>query len=333
MDITVAIPTYNGATRLPGVLNLLQKQLQAEAIIWEILVVDNNSTDCTQEVIAEFRAILPRLRWCRESKQGAGFARHRAFVEARGELVAFLDDDTIPDIHWVSAVAQFAKTHPQAGAYGSRVRADYAVLPPANFSRIACMMAITDMGNRPLLYGKESRFLPSTAGLVVRKCVWQQCVPKEMILPGPIEGHMLASEDLEMLSYIQRGSLWEIWYNPAMEITHKIPAARLEKTYLIRWARGNGLSSHVIRTIGTKGLKKYLLTIAYFGNDLKNILWHLCKYRGDVKADLVASCELSLLTGKLISPFFLWFHGYLKRKAVHLDSASAHATREDSGGS
>jgi glycosyltransferase involved in cell wall biosynthesis len=314
VNITVAIPTYNGATRLPEVFDLLQKQLQTEDITWEILVVDNNSTDYIQEVIAEFQAILPHLRWCRESKQGAAFARHRAFMEARGELVAFLDDDTIPDIHWVSAVAQFAKTHPQAGAYGSRVRADYAVQPPANFSRIACMLAITEMGNQPLLYGKDSRFLPSSAGLVVRKSVWQQYVPKEMILPGRIEGHMLASEDLEMLSYIQRGSPWEIWYNPAMEITHKIPAARLEQKYLIPCVRGIGLSSHVIRMIGTKGIKKYLLTLAHFGNDLKNILWHLFKYRTDVKTDLVATCELSLLTGRLISPFFLWRKGYLSKR-------------------
>src|SRR5215813_13772785 len=107
MDITVAIPTYNGATRLPEVFRQLQRQQQTEAITWEILVVDNNSTDCIYEVMAYFQTTMPRLRSCRESMQGAGFARRRAFKEARGELVAFLDDDTIPNCDWVSAVAQF----------------------------------------------------------------------------------------------------------------------------------------------------------------------------------------------------------------------------------
>jgi glycosyltransferase involved in cell wall biosynthesis len=315
MDITVAIPTYNGAERLPEVLRQLQRQQQTEAIAWEILVVDNNSSDCIQEVISHFQATMPHLRWCQESMQGEGFARRRAFSEARGELVAFLDDDTIPDTHWVSAVVRFAKIHPQAGAYGSRVHADYAVPPPPNFDRIAAFLAITERGNQPLLYGKSSRLLPPGAGLVVRKSVWQQYVPEKMILTGRVEGNMLTGEDLEMLSHIQ-ASPWEIWYNPAMEITHKIPAWRLEKKYLVPCLRGIGLTRYVTRTIGIKGIKKYVLILAYLGNDFRKILWHVLKYRAAVKTDLVAACELSLLTSSFISPFFLWRNGYLgKRKS------------------
>jgi glycosyltransferase involved in cell wall biosynthesis len=313
MDITVAIPTYNGAARLPEVFRQLQRQLQTEAIEWEILVVDNNSSDCTQEVIANFQATMPHLRWCREPMQGAGFARRCAFRNARGELVAFLDDDTIPDKRWISAVVQFGKTHSQAGAYASRVHADYAVPPPPNFDRIEAFLAITERGSQPLLYGKNSRLLPPSAGLVVRRSVWQQCVPSEMILTGRTQGNMLTGEDLEMLSYIQ-ASPWEIWYNPGMEITHKIPEARLEKKYLIPFMRGIGLSRYVTRTVGTKGMTRYLLTLAYLGNDLKKVLWHLLKYRTKVRTDLVTACELSLLTSSLISPFFLWRNGYLSRR-------------------
>ncbi|MDJ0553642.1 MAG: hypothetical protein QNJ68_04210 [Microcoleaceae cyanobacterium MO_207.B10] len=57
---------------------------------------------------------------------------------------------------------------------------------------------------------------------------------------------MLASEDLEALSYIQCGG-WEIWHNPDMVITHKIPPYRLEKEYLLSLVRGVGLSRHHIR--------------------------------------------------------------------------------------
>jgi glycosyltransferase involved in cell wall biosynthesis len=315
MDITVAIPTYNGANRLPEVFRQLQRQLQTDAITWEILVVDNNSTDCIQEVMAHFQQIIPHLRWCRESMQGAGFARRCAFKEARGELVAFLDDDTIPDCHWVSAVAQFAKTHPQAGAYASRVHADYAVPPPPHFDRIAAFLAITERGNQPLLYGKNSRLLPPSAGLVVKKLAWQQYVPEEMILSGRAHGNMLTGEDLEMLSYIQ-ASPWEIWYNPEMEITHKIPAGRLERNYLVACLRGVGLSRYVTRTVGTRGIRKYLWTLAYLGNDFKKIVWHLFKYGTDIKTDVVAASELSLLTGSLISPFFLWSNGYLSKRKL-----------------
>ena len=316
MDITIAIPTYNGTARLPEVLQQLQRQVETENISWEILIVDNNSSDNIQELVSHYQTLLPQIRYCKEFQQGAGFARHRAFGAAGGEIVAFLDDDTIPDIHWVKAVADFAQTHPQAGAYGSQIHADYAVPPPPNFTRIAPFLAITERGNIPLLYKKNSRLLPPSAGLVVKKSVWQQYVPTEMTLSGRVEGNMLTSEDLEMLSYIQ-ASPWEIWYNPAMEITHKIPAARLERKYLIPFLRGIGYSRYVTRTIATSGIKKYLLTLAYFGNDLKKILLHLLKHRTKVKTDLVAACELELLTSSLISPFFLWRKGYLrKRKRV-----------------
>jgi len=313
MDITVAIPTYNGAARLPEVLRQLQRQEQTEAIKWEILVVDNNSNDRTQEVIAKFQTIMPHLRWCQELMQGEGFARRRAFWEARGELVAFLDDDTIPEAHWVSAVAQFAKTHFRAGAYGSRVHADYAVPPPPNFDRIAPFLAMTERGDQPLLYEKNSRLLPPGAGLVVRKSVWQQYVPDEMILSGRTEENMLTGEDLEMLTYIQ-SSPWEIWYNPAMKITHKIPATRLDKKYLIPFMRGIGLCRYVIRTSGTKGIKKYLIAVCYMINDCRKLLWHLVKHGTEVRTDPVSASELMLLTSTLISPFYLWINGYLSKR-------------------
>jgi hypothetical protein len=231
--------------------------------------------------------------------------------------VAFLDDDTLPDADWVSAVAEFAQTHPQAGAYGSRIHADYAVLPPPNFGRIAGFFAIVDLGSKPQLYRKNSRFLPPGAGVVVRRSVWQEYIPSvsEMTLTGRASSAGLPDEDLEMLSYI-RFSPWEIWYNPAMEITHKIPAARLERKYLIPFLRGIGLSSYVTRTMGTKGIKKYVLTLAYLGNDLKKILLHLLKYRTRVRTDLVAACELEYFTGSLVSPFFLRKAGYLRKKAM-----------------
>jgi hypothetical protein len=261
------------------------------------------------------------MRLCQETMQGVGFCRCRALSEARGELIAFLDDDNIPDVHWVSAIAQFGQTHPQAGAYGSKIQADYAAPPPVNFDRIASFLAITDLGSEPLLYKKRSRFLPPGAGLVVRKSVWQQYLPPEMIFRGRIEGNPLAGDDLEMLGHIQ-ASHWEIWYNPAMKITHKIPAARLEREYLIPFLRGIGHSRHVTRTMSTKGIKKYLLTIAYLGNDLRKILLHLVKYRTKVKTDLVASCELEFLISCFTSPFFLWRNGYLSNSKFYTDAES-----------
>jgi cellulose synthase/poly-beta-1,6-N-acetylglucosamine synthase-like glycosyltransferase len=67
-----------------------------------------------------------------------------------------------------------------------------------------------------------NRIIPPSAGLVVRRKAWVETVPKHCILGGRKSGSMLTGEDTETISYIQQGG-WEIWYNPAMEVTHKIP--------------------------------------------------------------------------------------------------------------
>ena len=104
VDLTVAIPTYNGARRLPEVLDRLQLAGQeavrvtpdseptpqinhSQTFSWEVLVVDNNSSDDTAQVVQSYQANWPLpypLRYCFEPQQGAAFARRRAFHEDIG---------------------------------------------------------------------------------------------------------------------------------------------------------------------------------------------------------------------------------------------------------
>ena len=316
VDITVAIPTYNGATRLPAVLDQLRSQTGTEQINWEILIVDNNSTDNTAELVKNYQQnwleTVP-LNYVLETQQGAAFARKRAVKESKASLIAFLDDDTIPALDWVKQADQFAKEHPQAGAFGSQIHGVYEVEPPANFERIKAFLAITERGDQPLLYSPKSKLLPPSAGLVVRRDAWLNCVPDHCILTGRVQGLMLTSEDLEVLSYIQQ-SKWEIWYNPGMEINHQIPKNRLEKDYLISLIRGIGFSRYITRMIGVKPMMKPILIVAYLINDLRKILLHLLKYGNQIKTDLVPIVELELLTSSLLSPFYLWKNGYLNKK-------------------
>ncbi|NJO50536.1 MAG: glycosyltransferase family 2 protein [Leptolyngbyaceae cyanobacterium RM2_2_4] len=108
VDFTVAIPTYNGAQRLPDVLEALKLQTGTESFIWEVLVVDNNSQDTTAEVVKAYQQnSLYLIRYCLETTQGAGFARKRAIHEAKSKLIGFLDDDNIPAESWIAAAYAF----------------------------------------------------------------------------------------------------------------------------------------------------------------------------------------------------------------------------------
>ncbi|MBD2385713.1 hormogonium polysaccharide biosynthesis glycosyltransferase HpsE [Cylindrospermum sp. FACHB-282] len=314
LEFTVAIPTYNGEHRLPELLEQLRNQLYTENFSWEIIVVDNNSTDNTAEVVQSYQkdwqCAYP-LKYYFEGKQGAGYARKRAVAEAKGRLIGFLDDDNYPVSNWVAAAYSFAQKHPQAGAYGSQIHPDWEVKPPENFQNIAPFLAITERGNLPLLYEAKKKLLPPSAGLVVRRQAWLESVPNQSILTGRVTGNMLTSEDLEMLSYIQKTG-WEIWYNPDMEIYHKIPSIRLQKKYLIPFFRGIGLSRHVTRMVNIKPCYRPVAFLAYMFNDLRKIIFHLLKYRTNLQSNLVAACEMQLYVSSLVSPFYLWKKGYLK---------------------
>lgn len=315
---TVAIPTYNGEFRLPGLLHRLENQVDTEGISWEIIVVDNNSQDHTAEFIRNLQANWQHpypLRYFFEAEQGAAYARSRAIAESQSELIGFLDDDNYPEPNWVIAAYRFAQQYPSAGAYASQIHPHWEVEPPENFQRIAPYLAITERGNLPLLYQPSKKLLPPSAGLVIRKQAWIESVPEQTILTGRVTANMLTSEDLEMLSYIQKAG-WEIWYNPEMEIDHQIPASRLTREYLIPFFRGIGLSRYVTRMINVKSYLKPFWFLIYMIIDLSKTLLILIKYRDKLLTDLVAACELHLLLGKLVSPFYLWRHGYFQRKSL-----------------
>lgn len=307
VDITVAIPTYNGENRLPKVLEKLRSQINTEQISWEILIVDNNSQDDTAKIIQNYRSNWPDripLRYCFESKQGAAFARLLAVREAKGELIGFLDDDNLPTEDWVSQAYNFAKNHPKAGAFSGQIHGEFEVKPPENFERIQAFLAIREYGSVSKLFDPESLRLPTAAALVVRKQVWLETVPSYPTLKGRIGGSMLGGEDYEPLLYMYKAG-WQIWYHPDLHSYHQIPYWRLEKDYLLSISRGCGLATCQLRLINAKFWQKPIVIIRTLLGNLRRATRHFIKYRRQLKTDLIAACEMEFFLGSLISPFII----------------------------
>jgi glycosyltransferase involved in cell wall biosynthesis len=315
VDFTVAIPTYNGAERLPEILERLRSQIGVAHLDWEIIVVDNNSQDATARVVAEFQATWPqpsRLKYCLEPRQGAAFARMRAVEEAKSEWVGLLDDDNLPAPNWVAAAYAFGEAHPQAGAYASQIHGELDVEPPLNFERIAPFLGITERGSQPHLYEPDQLKLPPAAGLVVRQSAWRAVVPQQPMLRGRVGKSLVGGEDLEPLLYLHNAG-WEIWYNPAMETYHQIPGWRLEKDYLIRLSQGVGLNSCCLRMINTPWWQRPTVLARTFFGSLRRIVLHFTRDQVTLLAvpaahssapDLVTACELAFYWGYLWSPFY-----------------------------
>ena len=313
LDMVVVIPTYNGAQRLPEVLDALAQQGGVASLQWAVWVVDNNSTDHTAAVVRQYQQQwgdgLP-LEYHQELRQGAGFARQYAIETAPATWVAFLDDDNIPDAGWLQAAWQFIQTHPGIGAVSSRIRGDFEAALPPGFEQITPYLAITERGNQPLRYSPRSRLVPPSAGLVVNREIWRQNVPNHCILNGRKPGSMLTGEDTEALCHILVAG-WPIWYVPTMTLQHKIPARRLERSYLIPFFRGIGLSRYVTRTVGMAPFTKPFWVLAYGLSDAAKIICHWLKWGRAVRNNLIAACMMELFISSLRSPFYLWRHGYL----------------------
>ncbi|MBD2579631.1 hormogonium polysaccharide biosynthesis glycosyltransferase HpsE [Oscillatoria sp. FACHB-1406] len=316
IDFTIAICTYNGAERLPLVLERLKGQINTENIAWEIIVVDNNSSDRTAQVVREYQADwLERfpLVYQFEPQQGLAYARQRALSAARGELLGFLDDDNLPAPDWVARAYEFARSHPNAGAFGGQVHAAIEGEMPAYFPKIAVFLAIVERGSQAFIYQPQKRILPPAAGIVIRKQAWLATVPERSLLKGRIGSSMLASEDLEFLSYLQLGG-WEIWYNPQMHIDHQIPPHRLERAYLLSLVRGIGLARHPIRMIRTNFWLQPLLFPVYTLNDLRRAILFFVNNRKAIKTDVASACEMEFLLSSLYSPFY-WATKYKKSQS------------------
>lgn len=308
-NFTVAIPTYNGAKTLPQLLAQLQTQRCPEGLTWEVIVVDNNSSDQTAEVVRrvqqDWRSDVP-LRYVHESRQGVSHARQRAVVESCGEWVGFLDDDNFAAPNWVSAAYDFGQAHPQAGAIGGQVSGLFSAPPPVDLGRAARFLAISKYSHVAKRYDPNQLRLPAGAGLVIRRCAWEQSIPARLtrITRG--------GNDYEIsLRLHQQG--WEIWYNPDMQIEHHIPSERLEKRYLTLLAGFYGLCTCEVRLIIAPRWQKPLLLAKSFLGGGRRLLWHLLTHRRQAFRSLELACETAFLAGAWLSPGY-----YLYRRLAAL---------------
>ncbi|MEL6381491.1 MAG: hormogonium polysaccharide biosynthesis glycosyltransferase HpsE [Cyanobacteria bacterium J06626_18] len=309
-DFSVVICTYNGAGNLSLVLERLRHQQAPASLSWEVVVVDNNSTDDTPSVVRDYQqawaGVIP-LHYYFERQQGLAYARRCALRHVTAPLIGFLDDDNFPSETWVGDAWQFGCQHPRAGAYGSEVQPVYDAPPPEGFRRIASLLAIINRGDQPFVYAARPGVLPSGAGMVVRREAWLAHVPKQPKLAGVSDRSLKAKgEDVETLSYI-RDAGWEVWHNPTMKIQHHIPTERIQPAYLIKLCRSVGLNRFPLRMIRHRPWQRPFVLPLYALNDLRRLVLYLMRHYRSLSGDVICACELTLLTSSLISPLYHWF--------------------------
>jgi glycosyltransferase involved in cell wall biosynthesis len=120
--ISVIIGTHNRRDKLQMLLKSLASLEIDEGRICEMIIVDNNSTDDTKEVVKNYSENSRRdIRYIFEGKQGNNYARNTAIVEAKGEVLAFTDDDCVLDSTWIRQIWKKFESEPALACLGGRV--------------------------------------------------------------------------------------------------------------------------------------------------------------------------------------------------------------------
>lgn len=246
--LSIVIICHNSGRLLPATLACLKAQKVTEDIPWEVVIVDNASTDNTVAVAKKSwrdHNSVP-LRIVEEPRLGQAFARERGASEARYEFVSYVDDDNWVSEDWVERAATFMRDHSDAGAVGgsSVVAADREI--PKWFEDCKVFYAISDESweagdcthTRPAIW---------TAGMTFRKSAWEAVVLHEapLLATGRKGKSMAGGEDSEFC-YRLRMAGWKLWYEPRLRFQHYMPSQRLEWEYTRRLYRGSGEASALL---------------------------------------------------------------------------------------
>ena len=259
--LTIAIPTYNRAAFLRQTLAGIALQVFPRGP-FEVLVIDNNSTDDTRAVVTEFADAQPAPRHVVETQQGLDHARNRAISEARGDIIVFADDDILMHPDWLTQLATPLLNDPahRIGAVGGEVIPVFPDgLPPWVAEWHAPLAFRADAG--PL----EPKHSPMGANLAFPKWVFEKLGPFHTALDRAA-GNYFSGGDSEMIRRVRAAGL-EVWFAPSAAVRHQMPASRTTFRYAARHAFDSA-RSRVIDRAGQPGAAGYLAG-RFFGNLLK----------------------------------------------------------------
>jgi GT2 family glycosyltransferase len=250
-SVTVVVPTFRRPDGLRRLLDALTTQADP-GVPWDVVVVDNDDPPGASPV---FERSAPDLgvpaRIVREAERGASRARNRGVAEARGTIIAFVDDDVVPAPDWLTRLVEPILAGRCDGT-GGRVLLDPTVARPAWFD---------EPGLGPYLAqhtpaDHERPLAPAeyviTASAAFRADLFRATGGFDPDL-GPRPGAQIVNDDVLVGDrFMEAGG--RLHHVPASVVVHELPPARLQPRYLLARAHAQGRSDwrYLTRTVGRR---------------------------------------------------------------------------------
>jgi glycosyltransferase involved in cell wall biosynthesis len=231
--ISVIVCTYNGANVLAGCLESLAGQTSDKGR-FEVIVVDNNSTDETQEIAGTFSNKFINFRIVKEIDQGLSNARNRGYREAAGSYVAYIDDDAIAFPDWIHQIICFTVRHPEIQVFGGPYYA-FSLVQLPNWFPPEYGSSVVGTEERRIEIGKE--WLDGT-NMVFEKDLLQTFGGFDSSLG--MSGQKIAyGEETKLLLELSRNNI-PVFYVPAMRVRHLITEDKMSLTWLLKSSYASG---------------------------------------------------------------------------------------------
>ena len=233
MRITAILCTYNRSGILAQALESIAGSTLPFSEDWEVLVVDNNSSDQTRAVVEQFGGRYPgRFRYLFEPQQGLSHARNAGVREARGDILAFVDDDVTVAPGWLEHLTAPLGNGKCAGAGGRVLPKWTAPAPdwlPVKERYGLAPFAVFDLGPEAGVLGEP----PFGANMAFQKTMFARYGNFRTDL-GRCGTALLSNEDTEFGQRLLNAGE-TLRYEPAAVVYHPVSEERLQKSYLLRW--------------------------------------------------------------------------------------------------
>lgn len=233
IKISIIVTTYNRGDILNHCLDCLAAQTLDKSD-YEVLIINNNSTDNTQSVAETYAKNNQNFKVFIEEKQGSAHARNRGWAEAKGEIIAYIDDDAKTTADWAEKIIKnFESVNPKPVAVGGQVFPWYEDTPPKWFT--------DEFEIRT--WGKESRFLKKNESFVTMNTAVLRSMFEKYggFNPeyGPIFDTPRMGDDTEFFYRIYEKEPY-LWYDPGLTVYHWTPKSRMKASYRFKRAVKNG---------------------------------------------------------------------------------------------
>lgn len=275
MILSIVICSYNRASYIGDALTSLYEQ-SSGLTSFETIIVDNNSTDNTNQVFQDWRATHPlgNFTYTTEKQQGASYARNTGAKLANGTWLCFMDDDAVATEHYVKNIIRHIQDQPFAVGFGGRIIPKYIPSEPKWMSHYVSSL-VGNFDYAPVACAFENGKYPLESNMIVKKNVYEQIGGFNTSLPGVVGTLRIGGEGKELFYKIMDLG-HKIYYDPSICVHHVVEVKKLTSEYMYRVASGIGRGEKA----RTKAISQqsYLMKIAEYLFKLAASIILGCKY-------------------------------------------------------